>query len=557
MRSWIGIGCVVTVFLLVLVAGLDPGAITDGLLNSYVFVPVFAALSLGLGVYYVKYFKAKPFMAEVGNFPRPAVHRSRAEKLRRDAERECAISTDQAKIFALVLAAPAAVRQRVVEDYEPNHRTLRQTVSVTSRIPPALLSTASDDEQIIYFPVLLAEKGELQDEFDVYTDGDVPAVVLAYREYLGFASAVLHGLLLAAYSLNVRDRLPEVARQAELHAIEDMMLRHTDKPAPLDYRGAQAVEKLDVKNEAVRDLAAKVVRKLTTHYAIVALVGGHHAGRFLVKYSRTLIPDAKLSESGTERRLTFGGWMRQMLGAKPVEIDVELDNASTCQSYHLRVAGPDGLYLASQETIAMGEIEERTAQDAPTPPHLRFRRRLGQAHAHFYARYFPEKIGGERPRVRFKYYETPPGSTFRAAVNALACFALVWLAGAMSMLSAGSTDPKSDLPAILLAFPAAAASWIGFEAPAGRLFEGTLSARFCLLATAILSIASSGLYIAHYIRGDKFSSTPLPYGLSFLWVSDLGWAILLLFALLNALYIGYRACFAGWCYAWLASRVDK
>lgn len=548
----------VTLFLLIVVEGLGPGVVTRGLLDGHVSASVFAVAFLGLSAFFVTYFKAKPFMAEAGRFPRPAVHRSRAEILRRDAERERGISTDQAKIFALVLAEPAAVRQRVVEDYEPNHRTLRQTVSITSRIPSAFLnSKTADAKQAVYFPVLLAEKGELQDEFDVYLDGNVPAVVLAYREYLGFASAVLHGLLLAAYSLKVGDTLPEAARQAELHAIEDMMSRRLKNGTPPDYRGAQAVEDLDVKNQAVRNFAAKVVRKLTTHYAIVALVGSHHAGRFLVKYSRTLIPDAKLSEPGTERRLTFSGWMRQMFGAKPVEIDVELDNASTCQSYHLRVAGPDGLYLASQETVAMGTIEQRTAQDAPTPPHLRFRRRLGQAHAHFYARYFPEKIAGERPRVRFKYYETPPGSTFRAAVNAAACFALVWLAGAMSMLSGGSADGKSDLPAILLAFPAAAASWIGFEAPAGRLFEGTLSARFCLLATAILSLASSGLYITHYIRGGKFSSIPLPNGMSFLWVNDLGWSILLLLALLNVVFIGYRACFAGWCYSWLASRVDE
>ena len=562
MKSLGRAGCVVIVFLLVVADAMGPARLTNGTLNDYVSVPAIAVVALVLAAFYVVIFKARPFMEPPDQFPREDVDPIHSAKLRSFAENEADVDTLQSKIFGLVVAEPSAVRQRVVEDYVPDHRTLRQTVTIAARIPKKLLPVNADGTETVYFPALLAEKGELQDGFDVYTESGDPAIVLNYREYLRLASAALHAFLLAAYRLRVGEPLPPVAREAELHAIEDMMSRRLIGSPPPTYRGAREIAQLRVENAAIRDLAAKVVQRLTTHYAVVMLVSGHRKGRFVVKYSRTLIPSAKLSESGTKRRLTFPAWLRQMLGARPVVINIELDNASTCQSYHLRIDGLDGLYLASQQALDMKQLVKRTAKDAPTPPHCRFRRKLGQSHAHFYARYFPDRVDTERPRLEFKYYETPPGSTFRAAVNAFACLALVWFAGMMSVLSvAGSasatSDPKSDIPAILLAFPAAAASWIGFEAPTGRLFEGTLTARFCLVATAVLSLASSGLYMARYIQGKSFLPGSLPYGLSFLGLADVAWSTLVFLAMVNAVYIGYRTCFAGWCYAWLATRVDE
>lgn len=506
---------------------------------------------------YTKYIHVVPFVARPGEFQAHQVPELRAQKLRRDAERDRRLNASQAKIFALAVTQPAALRQRVVEDYEPDRRTLHQTVAMQVQIPTAVLQSGHTPlAETLYFPALLAEKGDLHDGFDVFVESGSPALVLSYREYLSFASSVLHGLLVAAYGLHINSILPIQAREAELFAIAAMMRRRQRSAAEseVDYSGAEAIEVLQAKNLAVRNLAANFVRKLTTHYAVVALVEMHRTGRFLLKYHQVLIPGVKLSDGDTRKRLTLQGWVRQALGAKPVEVAIELDNASTCQSYHLRIAGPAGMYLAAQIPTDLDGMIGRVAKGAPTPPYCRFRRRLGQSHVHFYARYFPEKLPNESPRIKFRYFETPPGSTFRAAVTAAACLALVWLAAWISV-TAKDQFQGSDIPALLLAFPALAATWLGFEAPSGRLFEGTLSARFCLMATAALSLFASGLFMLRYIDGGN-GWQQLPGGLSVLGVSDFIWALLIVLALVNFVHIGYKAGTATWRYAYLASRQD-
>src|SRR5688500_5822288 len=100
--------------------------------------------------------------------------------------------------------------------------------------------------------------------------------------------------------------------------------------------------------------------------------------------------------------------------------------------------------------------------------------------------------------------------------------------------------PDTDAPAFLLAFPALAATWLGFEAPKQRLLEGTLSSRMCLIVTAALSLAASDLFIAHKSAGDSFEWPLLWSANSVLGVTHWDWAVLVCFSILNALLIGYK-----------------
>jgi hypothetical protein len=222
---------------------------------------------------------------------------------------------------------------------------------------------------------------------------------------------------------------------------------------------------------------------------------------------------------------------------------------------------------------------------------MRFQRRLGQPHAHFYARYMPEpdaahdvqttrtvgsatasgphngtmtsgddrtvntEAGEERmcescaqqlpaspepspvpvPRIRFVFAEVPPGSLVRATVAAVSAAATIWLIAFLNKF--GRMD--TDAPAYLLTFPAAIAAWMGFESQAGKRIEGTLRARMVLLVTALTSIAASGLFVAHKSVDAKHWPL-LPRGLSLLGVTDLWWSILVLLSIANAVYIGYK-----------------
>ena len=217
------------------------------------------------------------------------------------------------------------------------------------------------------------------------------------------------------------------------------------------------------------------------------------------------------------------------------------------------MTGTDGLFLIEQQAINMKKTERMHAIDGPTIPYLRFRKRLGQAHAHFYARYFPEQPEeGEQPMVRFRYAEMPPGSIFSAVVASLAGFLLIWIIGAVNSVV---TDPGTDAPAFLLAFPAIAAAWLGFEAPTRRLLEGTLAARVSLSLTAIQSIAATALFMLHKGLSDQIERWPhLPAGMSLLGVSDIAWLALLVVALINCSFMVYRYAVAVHEYSLFSSR---
>jgi hypothetical protein len=184
-------------------------------------------------------------------------------------------------------------------------------------------------------------------------------------------------------------------------------------------------------------------------------------------------------------------------------------------------------------------------------PHLRFRRRLGQPHGHFYARYFPESRGDEQPRIRFKFGEIPPGSLLRAAIAAVASLFLIWLVG---IVNSNHADPGTDAALLLLAFPAAAAAWIGFEAPSRRLLEGTLRARVSLIVTAGQSIAATGVYMAHKAYGNSLTWVKLPLNLHIFWMNDVSWLVVLMVALVNASYACYKYWLQTYEYSYYSTR---
>lgn len=223
------------------------------------------------------------------------------------------------------------------------------------------------------------------------------------------------------------------------------------------------------------------------------------------------------------------------MAPRPVELLIDIENARTCQSYHLEVTNTDGLYLLDQTAVDFGDTEKAHATAAPTPPHLRFRERLGQPHAHFYARYFPEvPVANERPRVRFRYEEVPPGSLFRATVAAVTGFFVVWVAG---LIASSGSKPDATAVVVLLLVPSIAAGWLGFAIQHRRLLEGTLASRAILGVTAAASLISAALYLV----GDGSSAWGrLPYDASILGVSDVLWAVIVMAQAITAGFATYR-----------------
>ncbi|SFJ01611.1 hypothetical protein [Amycolatopsis sacchari] len=537
----------VAVFLtaaILLPAGLSGGSI-DWLWLAIVILVGIPGLALYSYLFHAKKFREQPLKPFEKN---RQVAASRSRELQNLASLSKRLTLTQAQVFAIGIVRPAQINQRLVERYTPDRRTLRCSVSVDVNIPKRLLH--STEPQRVYLPAIIAKKGELHDDLMMKNKVGEPITWLSYREYVTFVAEVLHLLLLASYGLARGTNLPDDARTAEEVSLRTIVNRNLDKETA-DYSGVDLLSKLIPNNNKPRDLAILLVRRLVTHYAITALIDINPSTPTRYSYEHILIPRVKMTGPKNKRKSwSLFGALRIGLGARPVEITIDIDKSAACKSYHLHLDCPDDVYLARQRVFGLEAAVNRRAEDSPSLPQCRFRRRLGQSHAHFYCRYMPQFKENEQPQIRFDYFEVPPGSMLRAAIAAVACAAIVWTVG---LLVSRYANPDTDAPAFFLAFPALAATWLGFDPRGNRLLEGTLSARVCLIATAVLSITASGLFIAHKsAQTDDWAK--LPEAVSFLGIHYVDWAIVTAIACLNALQSVYKTCIRTWEYSILLTK---
>ncbi|MFF5200114.1 hypothetical protein ACX27O_25905 [Micromonospora sp. SD19] len=527
----------------------------------------------------------------------------------------------QARIFASAVIYPAHVRQRLTERYDPGQRTLTQLVTIDAQLPsrdvqrllntadtatlprpgiPAQRTTtgnegfeggrsdATDATQhpaVILFPVLVPRKGEMVDNLRVLAADGSAVPVLSYRQYLQLVAKVLRTLLDIAYGEDISNGRHPDALDAERTALQAVMRRATttsDEPDDSEgsnalYRAGHANGRTKLANPAALKLAAQLIKKLSSHYAVVAAVPCPVDGRFVVSYERMMTPTLALAPLSEGILSWLKARARLLLGSRPVDFSISLDNAWTTQSYHLIIDCQDGVFVGVQEAQELvgylnahwndrqSRLEQSFAQEksgpllelTTPPPYYRFRRRAGQRYAHFYTRFFPEpreKLpNGDRiPDVRFRFYEVPPGSVFRALIASTAAALLIWLIG---FVTSRDPDPGTDVPAFLLVFPAVAAAWLGFDSQPRRLLEGTLAARISLLATVLCSIAASGLFMV-YKAELPLLQWKVPADMQILGITSMAWSALMLLALLNASTTGYAYLARTWEFIHLSGRTD-
>ncbi|WP_146174657.1 hypothetical protein [Umezawaea tangerina] len=509
-------------------------------------------LGLAFAAVHTWFFHTRFFLAPPAKpFPFHQVPDGPVLALQHEARLARDVTLVEAKIFAAAITMPQQFRRRVVEEYTPDRRTLTKACTIDVEIPGKLM--VGNGSKHIHIPVVLNKKGELLDDFHILHANNDETQWLSYRQYLSLAAKVLHVLLLGAEGLGFNDPLPRETDKAEMLALRGIVERRDGRASDsVDPTGVDAIRTLEVANPVALKLAVKFVEQLTSHYAIVASIGNVGTEpRHRFKYHLTQTPDVKFTSPRSSRRWSLGGYVRLVFGTRPVRLTVDIANASTAESYHLHVHAPNDLYLAGQEAVGFSSILQRTAELAPTTPHCRFRRRLGQPHAHFYCRYMPTLQERERPTLVFKFFEVPPGTVLRATITAIAAFAILWLIG---FVSSRFGESDTDAPAFLLAFPALAATWLGFDAPSRKLLEGTMSARFCLILTAVLSLAGSALFLLHESYPDNFEWPKLPDGRAFLGVTDAWWAVVVGLALVNAMRIGYQCLVRTWNYSHLLAK---
>lgn len=512
--------------------------------------------------------------------------RSLATELQREAAQD-PVSQRQATLFIMAIRTPAKIRQRIVEKYVPGQRTLSNKGSIEIQVPRIFLAGGHEHDPVgslsetFPFPIFVSPKGLMYDNLEIFDCDGARLSTLSHREYLGLVAGVLRYLLAAAYGGQLpQDRvLYAEATRVELDALELITKRRNDRRLDkkavkvLDDETAAVVarvldlEDVPEENRLSLEIAADVITILSKRYAIVAPLRMPANGRTLLTYKRSVIPALKEAE-GQYRVGHAKEYVRHLIGARPVDVRLALDNAGICHSYHIEVQGPDGLYLANQRMILeAGPSGPAPRSDGPGhgepyqfKPYYRFRSRLGQSYAHFYGRHFPSaNKSAEVLRLEFSFYEVPPGSDFSAAVAAASAAFLIGLIGFVLSHSIPDGDGKlsvgSDAAVLLLAFPGVAASWLGIDQAGARLFDSSLSARISLIGTAAFSVAASALYIINSsgIESQIFGRR-LGAGVSLLGINRAWWVGLTALAVINTLCIAHRWLYRSWRYAHLAQR---
>jgi hypothetical protein len=285
----------------------------------------------------------------------------------------------QADYFEAELLPPRGLRARVVEDYEPQGQALHQRVTIDGRLPQDRTGDANTGD--IIFPLLVPAKGQLHENLKVYgADGRTPLGVIAYYECLEVIASILRLRIAQACGASPDEPLPQPASMIERSALR-AIIQHCNSPAQNrrdSEAAAQSIMDLELIPESSispetqqegKVVAASLVRILSTNYVIPVPVRPDKNGRFIVSYEQSLVMSQIPHNSDRWSRIKYKA--RFYLGTRPVSLKISLRNASKCVSYHLRVNGPEGLYLGKQELLP----------DALRLPYYRFRRRQGQAHA--------------------------------------------------------------------------------------------------------------------------------------------------------------------------------
>ncbi|WP_144022575.1 hypothetical protein [Asanoa hainanensis] len=158
--------------------------------------------------------------------------------------------------------------------------------------------------------------------------------------------------------------------------------------------------------------------------------------------------------------------------------------------------------------------------------------RRGQNFIHLYTRGLGATAKDQIRDLEFfaHYKETPPGSRASAVVTAIVATFLIAI---MGRIASHGSPPAGALPGLVLALPAAAATWFGFSTDSKSLVGTSLLSRISQIVTAVVSAIAIGVYFTSH-HGHIW------FGVSIVGITEPVWALLFLVSAFNLAYVSYR-----------------
>jgi hypothetical protein len=451
-----------------------------------------------------------------------------------------------------MITQPSDFRTRTAETISVQGLVTEQLVSVEFAFPhESIRADQARGMDELYVPVLVPRKQETTDNLVIRDSQDQIVSTLCYDETVNVLTLALRFLIFSC-TKDRRGGRPELdgqpnenQQQAELLLLNLILSAVPYDPGYLGNQIETAFTWLGIEAGAEVQRVQwlrQFVTAMSQAYPIIAVVPyDTETHRVSVSYRRTTMHALPRRDRRTQLRL--------ILGLRPIRVRVNTALAQVSKSYHLHVLGPGSQYLMEQTLscpscggtltragIVGGQDDggSHTHRDfslAKKKPYFELRGKRGQAYAHLYMRGFTY-TSGETLILSTSFGETPPGTLASATITAAMSCLLIAAVGHAQLLN---ISHGSDIPPLLLALPAAAASWFGYASDSEAMLRSSLAARCSLVLGGVVSLVGSVVFLIT----NRAQSGPQPATVPSLLGLQLTscWNALFLVAVANLLYI--------------------
>jgi hypothetical protein len=475
-----------------------------------------------------------------------------------------------AAIAALVrmINEPEHSRTRTVESISMQGRVIGQQVNMEFHLPAA--QNPPNDSGELYVPALIARKQEPIDNLTVFDSQGQTLHILSYDETIKLLAVALNILVTTCAESPgpAGSWVPPVpdrdVRMAESLLLQLIYALKAPEDALIESQIRAAFELLGQAPSTVEGPRFKwlreFVRTLSRAYpVIVALPHDPEVSRAVISYKRTIIQTLDLT--------WFRGQLRLALGLRPLKVAIGTALAHNSKTYHLQVEAPATQYLMEQTLRCADCCGPLTTRGVDKPgnhpdtghtherylprgdrPYYELLGKFGQPYAHLYMRGFAA-TRGESLVLSASFGETPPGTLASATITAAVSCLLI---GAIGHSEAAGIGYASDIPPLLLALPAAAASWFGFSSDDDAVLRSSLAARCSLLIGGITSLLGAVVFLVTK-RPASAGGGPIPPSVFAMHLPS-WWGLLFCIASANALCVFAQLLIRSWSYRRLLLR---
>ncbi|WP_350278510.1 hypothetical protein [Kribbella sp. HUAS MG21] len=377
------------------------------------------------------------------------------------------LSAVQLTTFAYLLLYPENTRRRIKESMDLREQLITKSASaeitreLSDNIDSKLEQRLDDDEGPLYVPIMRPLKKRLITGLSVQDRSGSSITTLSHEESLVFLTRLLLKLFAETFDISSDYHSWKFKEGVVFMAIMEAVLQipqdeTTDSASRKNRRwettnGLRALvdkQGLRVGDADSFERLCAVVRLLALNYVIIAEHPAEH--RFLVRYSYR-VPKLPLHRGkNVSLWAHIKGWTRALIRSDAAYLQVPVNKAKRCDSYHLVLTAPNGTHFAR------AILKDETGKSVAKLSHRQFNLgsayfRLGQRgyqEAHFYSRQLWKSPTAAYLDVRVQ--ETPPGRLGRAALVAALALFLVYVVG-LSAQSKGPGDLNLDFAAVLAA----------------------------------------------------------------------------------------------------------